>query len=356
MINNAMRQSPAAKKSPPRKHDKRRPIVKEQEQLYLIGKSADERNPNGNRLRSDVKDVRRAQTPLTVTANGTTAVWPIEWSGKVRGHSWVLKQGNAVEALATLRDNSVDCAVTSPPYFWLRDYGIEGQLGLEESVEDYVRSITGVMSQVFRVLKPDGLLFLNLGDTYYSGRGESHGRDTKSSKRRFGLRAVDRSGGLGINLQKKSAIGIPWRVTEKMCREKWILRSSIIWHRVKCLPEAVKDRPRRSYEFVFMFAKSRRYHFDRQPLIDKDVDEDVWTIPARPKSNGTLDTAPYPDELVERCIEVGCRRGGVVLDPFAGSGTTLRVALKKNRPAIGVELHPHYCAHIVAELSKLAGK
>jgi len=212
------------------------------------------------------------------------------------------------------------------------------------------------MSQVFRVLKADGLLFLNLGDTYYSGRGESHGHDTKSSKRRFGLRAVDRSGGLGINLQKKSAIGIPWRVTEKMCRENWILRSSIIWHRVKCLPEAVKDRPRRSYEFVFMFAKSRRYHFDRQPLIDKDVDEDVWTIPARPKSNGALDTAPYPDELVARCIDIGCKKGGVVLDPFAGSGTTLRVALKKDRPTIGVELHPHYCAHIVAELSKLAGK
>jgi DNA modification methylase len=162
---------------------------------------------------------------------------------------------------------------------------------------------------------------------------------------------VDKSGGLGINLQRKSAIGIPWRVAEKMCQKRWILRSSIIWHREKCLPEAVKDRPRRSYEFVFMFAKSRYYHFDRQPLIAKNIDEDVWTIPARPRNNGGIDTAPYPDELVERCIDIGCRDGGTVLDPFAGSGTTLRVALRKNRSAIGIELHPDFCAHIARELN-----
>jgi DNA modification methylase len=242
--------------------------------------------------------------------------------------------------------------ITSPPYFWLRNYGIDGQLGLEETVEEYVSGLNKVMSGVFRVLKPDGLLFLNLGDTYYSGKGESQGTDSKSSKRRFGLRAVDKSGGLGINLQRKSAIGVPWRVAERMCSSGWILRSSIIWHREKCLPEAVKDRPRRSYEFVFMFAKGRHYHFDRRPLVAKNVDEDVWTIAARPRLNGALDTAPYPDELVERCLDIGCREHGVVLDPFAGSGTTMRVALEKQRSTIGIELHPDYCVHIAAQLSR----
>jgi DNA modification methylase len=275
-----------------------------------------------------------------------------QWRGALaNGVTWLVKEGDAFEALQDIERNSIHCTITSPPYFWLRDYGVLGQIGLEDSVSGYVAAITHVMSQVFEVLRPDGLLFLNLGDTYYSGRGKSHGEDRKSTKRRFGLRAVDKGGGLGIGLQRKSAIGIPWRVAEEMCERGWILRSSIIWHREKCLPEAVKDRPRRSYEFVFMFAKSRYYYFNRQPLIDKDFDEDVWTIAARPKGNGSIDTAPYPDELVERCIDIGCRKNGIVLDPFAGSGTTLRVALRKDRSAIGIELNPQFCKHIVTELA-----
>lgn len=322
-----------------RGNTKRTPAVKEDEQLYLVPKSRS--RPHA----------RNGTSSPSAPHKKATKEWPLEWHGRnATGHTWTLKQGDAVQALGSIHDNSVDCAITSPPYFWLRNYGIDGQLGLEETVENYVTSLNKVMTEVFRVLKPDGLLFLNLGDTYYSGKGESQGKDSKSSKRRFGLRAVDKSGGLGINLQRKSAIGIPWRVAEKLCANRWILRSSIIWHREKCLPEAVKDRPRRSYEFVFMFAKGRHYYFDRDPLIAKDVDEDVWTIAARPRTNGALDTAPYPDELVERCIDIGCRPNGVVLDPFAGSGTTLRVALARQRSAVGIELHPKYCAHIATEL------
>lgn len=276
------------------------------------------------------------------------------WLGQTAANiPWTVLCGDALSVLQDLQADSFDCCVTSPPYFWLRDYGIEGQIGLEESVSNYVNAIADVMDQVQRTLLPDGLLFLNLGDTYYSGKGAAHGEDKKSTKRRFGLRAVDKSGGLDIGVQRKSMIGIPWRVAIEMMKRNWVLRSSIIWYREKALPEFVRDRPARNYEFVFMFAKSRFYYFDRENLRkDKNIDEDVWTIVPRPKAANGIDTAPFPDELVERCLSIGCKPTGTVLDPFAGSGTTLRVALQSGRPATGIELNPEFCEHIVKELSK----
>ena len=227
-----------------------------------------------------------------------------KWCGNLaRGANWTLYCGDARIAMQDIPDESISCIITSPPYYCLRDYGMEGQIGLEESVNAYIRVLCSVMDEAYRVLRKDGLLFLNLGDTYYSGKGKSHGNDPKSKKRRFGLRPVDKSGGLGIGIQRKSIIGVPWRVATEMMSRKWILRTPIIWHRDKALPESVKDRPRRSYEYVFMFAKDRFYYFNRQPLVDKDFDEDVWAILARPKANNGIDTAPYPDELVERCLE-----------------------------------------------------
>ena len=266
---------------------------------------------------------------------------------------WSLYCGQAAEALRLIDEASVDCVVTSPPYFWLRDYKVEGQIGLEDSVDDYLSAITAVMDEVFRVLKPSGTLFLNLGDTYYSGKGKSHGTDKKSSKRRFGLRAVDRSGGLGIGLKRKSVIGIPWRVATEMCKKDWVLRSPIIWHRTKSLPEEVHDRPARGYEFIFLFAKDRRYYFDKSRLPHDGGVEDVWSIPARPRLNGAKQTAPFPDELVEQCLAVGCPPGGVVLDPFCGSGTTMRVALRDGHPALGIELNEAFCEYIRSDLRKL---
>lgn len=261
------------------------------------------------------------------------------------GQNWQLYCGDALQCLRKIPDESVDCAITSPPYFWLRDYEIDGQIGLEETVNEYVTSITRVMHEVYRVLTKRGTLFLNIGDTYYSGRGKSHGTDGKSKKRRFGLRAVDRSGGLGIGLQKKSIIGIPWRVAFQMCQDNWVLRSPIIWHRDKCLPESVRDRPRRSYEFVLFFAKNRYYYFDKRPLETQNFDEDVWTIPPQKGSNG-IDTAPFPLELADRCLSIGCPPNGAVLDPFAGSGTTLVAALRAGRSAIGIDLKSEFCKYI----------
>lgn len=268
----------------------------------------------------------------------------------LEGCTWTLYQGDAIESLKLIETESVDCVVTSPPYFWLRDYGVEGQIGLEDTVEEYIVALNDVMTEVQRVLKKSGTVFLNIGDTYYSGKGKSHGVDRKSKKRRFGLRAVDKSGGLDVGFQRKSILGIPWRVSMRMCENGWVLRSPIIWHRDKCLPESVRDRPKRSYEFVFMFAKDRHYYFDKKPLKTQNIDEDVWTIPPRSRNNGKVDSAPFPDELVSRCLSIGCPPGGVVLDPFVGSGTTMHVALAIGHSTIGIELSPKFCQYILSTL------
>ncbi len=282
---------------------------------------------------------------------GSTTPPETEWHGEtLNGLRWSIYQGDAGKVLSGIVEETVHCVVTSPPYYWLRDYGVEGQIGLEETVEGYVDAVSGVMDQVKRALRKDGVLFLNIGDTYYSGKGKSHGTDKKSNKRRFGLRAVDKSGGLGIGIQRKSLIGIPWRVAIEMCSRGWVLRSPIIWHRENCLPEPVADRPSRSYEYVFMFVKDRHYYFNKQPLIDQKVEEDMWTIAARPKITNGLDTAPYPDELVQRCLEIGCPPSGLVLDPFLGGGTTARVALNMGHSVIGVDLKREFCLYSINKL------
>jgi DNA modification methylase len=273
-----------------------------------------------------------------------------KWAGSYCKNEWTLYCGDSATVLKKIKSETVNCIVTSPPYYSLRNYQIDGQIGLEETVQEYVDALCVVFDELYRVLKKDGLFFLNIGDTYYSGKGESQGVDRKSNKRRFGLRPVDKSGGLGIDIQRKSIIGVPWRVVLKMMSQKWILRAPIIWHRDKALPEAVKDRPRRSYEYIFMFAKDRKYYFNREKIEEQKFDEDVWTIPARPKPNGGIKTAPYPDELVQRCLDIGCADKGTVLDPFVGSGTTMRVSLQSGRDAIGIDLNPDFCKHILNEL------
>lgn len=295
-----------------------------------------------------------ASSSHQANANGTGRM-EVElcWSGTFKGNSWEIRCEDALTALRGMADGSVNCTITSPPYFWLRDYGMSGQIGLESTVDDYIQRLSDVLEEVLRVTHRNGILFLNIGDTYYSGKGKSQGTDQKSSKRRFGLRAVDKSGGLGMGLQRKSLIGIPWRVGLALMERGWVLRSTIIWHRQNCLPEAVKDRPSRSYEYIFMFAKDRRYFFDKQPLIDKQIDEDMWTIAARPKLASKLNTAPFPDDLVSRCLQIGCKKGGKVLDPFAGTGTTVRVALSNGFSAVGIDLNRKFCNYAVKQIGVL---
>ena len=275
-----------------------------------------------------------------------------KWCGESEdGVKWAVYNGPALDTLKELPDSSVNCVVTSPPYFWLRDYGVEGQIGMEDSISEYVLSITEIMCEVKRVLRQDGVAFFNIGDTFYSGKGESQGQDGKSKKRRFGLRAVDKSGGMGIGLQRKSLIGIPWRLATNFMENGWAVRSAIIWHRENRLPEHVHDRPGRSYEYIFLLAKARKYYFNKQPLVDKKIEEDMWTISPQPKAFGGLDTAPFPDELVKRCLEVGCPEQGVVLDPFLGSGTTIRVANQMNMSGLGIDLNREFCEYAASTLS-----
>lgn len=253
--------------------------------------------------------------------------------------------GDALEMLKTLPSDTFNVALTSPPYFWARDYGVSGQIGHEDSVEEYVTALADVFDEVKRVLHPDGVFYLNIGDTYYSGNGQPKGHDPKCGSRNFmrkKLRAVDRS---GWDIPKKSLIGIPWKVAFEMQRRGWTLRNEIIWNRGNAFVEPTAlDRPYRQHEHLFLFAKSRFYSFDRTALVDGQ--EDVWDIPIERKKRFEHN-APFPSELAKRCILTGSPLGGHVLDPFLGSGTTVDVARELGRNAVGIELNPEYTTAFV---------
>ncbi len=279
-------------------------------------------------------------TPSAESVAGTGA-------GVVASNRWVLHEGDSRIILPGLEQESVDCVVTSPPYYWQRDYDVAGQIGLESSILGYVDNLRTVFRGLRHVLKSDGTVFLNLGDTYYSAKGLPHGDDAKHRARRFGLRAVD---GPGLGLPRKSLIGIPWRVALALQQDGWTLRSAIAWVRTTAIPEpTARDRPWRTYEFVFLLAKGPRYYFNRDGL---GADEDVWVIePERKSMARGIHYAPYPRELVRRCLSIGCKPGGTVLDPFVGGGTTMDVALEMGYNTVGVELNPDFCELIRSKLS-----
>ncbi|MBV6872150.1 DNA-methyltransferase [Xanthomonas euvesicatoria] len=262
------------------------------------------------------------------------------------GNSAGLMHGNSAEMLKSLPSDIFNVAITSPPYFWVRDYGYDGQLGHEDSVTQYVNALMEVFDQVKRTLHPEGVFFLNIGDTYYSGNGQPHGSDPKCSSRNFlreKVRPVDKS---GWDIPKKSMIGIPWKVAFAMQERGWTLRSSIIWNRCNAFVEpTARDRPFRQYENLFMFSKNRFYSFDRSKLVE----EDVWNIPIE-RSRRANHNAAFPSELVRRCIDVASPPNGHVLDPFVGSGTTIFTALKNHRNVVGVDMSDHYVDYIQGEL------
>ena len=272
-----------------------------------------------------------------------------DWAGHTKDAvSWEVHRGDVRKVAEKLPAETFHCVITSPPYFWQRDYNVEGQIGKEARIEDYVIAIADAMDSVKRVMRRDGVLFLNLGDTYYSAKGQPKGVDKKNGARRFGLRAVDAS---GLGVPRKTVIGIPWRVSLEMIRRGWILRSPIVWQRNGTLPEpTAKDRPWRTYEMIFMFSKSPRYYFSRAAL---GKEEDIWNISSRPKNSKGVHSATFPDDLVDKCLRIGCPKGGTVLDPFVGSGTVLRVALKSLRPAVGIDLSERFCEHVVRELGTM---
>lgn len=250
---------------------------------------------------------------------------------------------DALVALQGLPSDTFHTVVTSPPYFWARDYGDDDQIGHEDSPEEYVEQLIKIFNEVKRVLHPEGVFYLNIGDTYYSGNGQPHGRDPRSPSRNFmrkKFRAVDKP---GWDIPKKSLIGIPWQVAFAMQKQGWTLRSDIIWNRINAFVEpTARDRPYRQYEHIFLFSKNRFYSYDRSAL---GAEEDVWTISIK-RGNEIDHSAAFPRELVKKCLLTGSPPGGYILDPFLGSGTTINVALDLGRHAIGIELNAKYVQEV----------
>jgi site-specific DNA-methyltransferase (cytosine-N4-specific) len=365
-------------------------------------------------------------------------------------HDVTLWQGDVLDVLPTLPAESVNCVVTSPPYYGLRDYGtgtwegggadcahakplgdsplnanfnerwgnssgqrkqetaktqqfrdvcglcgarrVDQQIGLEASPAEYVETMRAVFAEVRRVLRPDGVLWLNLGDSYYSGRGNpgEGDVDTKQPARRGWIRTLDKPGQDWA--KPKDLLGIPWRVAFALQDDGWTLRNDVIWAKPNAMPESVTDRLSTRHEHVFLFSKSRRYWFDLDPIREAAATADragprrsyapgsassmregehqpmrgpfaglplneagrnpgdVWTIATQPYPGAHF--ATFPPELARRCIAAGCPPDGAVLDPFTGSGTTLMVARRLLRKSVGIELNSAYCELIVDRIGQ----
>lgn len=324
--------------------------------------------------------------------------------------SFVIYPGDVREVLSCLPDESVQCCVTSPPYFGLRDYGMDEQLGLETNPHEYVASMVAVFAALRRVLRDDGTLWLNLGDSYARNGGTPGGGNREllhmnNTQRR--MTSVPR----GCDLKAKDLVGIPWHVAFALRADGWYLRSDIIWSKPNPMPESITDRPTKAHEYMFLFAKSSKYYYDHEAVKEpyapgslerylypfggskneeladtprgktrmvgmreykgqatKDYDgagaqnpsdtkrrimesmaagggrnrRTVWTIPTQPYRGAHF--ATFPEKLVEPCILAGSKPGDLVLDPFAGSGTTGAVACRLGREFVGIELNPDYIA------------
>lgn len=258
--------------------------------------------------------------------------------------------GDALECLRQLPDKCVQCCVTSPPYYNLRDYGVDGQIGLEDTPEKYIEKLVDVFGEVKRVLKNDGTCWVNIGDSYAAGgRGENrHHREKMSIKTSIG-QSLGPKKPTG-DLKKKDLIGIPWMLAFALRSNGWYLRSEIIWHKLNAMPESVTDRPSKAHEQIFLLSKSQKYYYDADAIKEKSIlggsiDEfrnkrSVWSLPTIPYTGSHF--AVFPPLLIEPCILAGSQSGDLILDPFFGSGTTGEVALKHGRKVIGIELNPEY--------------
>lgn len=284
--------------------------------------------------------------------------------------------GDALEQLRTLPDGSANMICTSPPYYGLRCYGVDGQYGLEATPAEYVETMRRLFAEARRVLAEDGTLWLNLGDSYVcspkGSESKTNGLDGRSNHRTTPAGSGGKNGG---GLTAKQLLGIPWRVAFALQDDGWLLRNEIIWSKPNAMPESVRDRLSNRHEHLFLFAKSPRYWFDLDAIREphtaperkagarafraRDLNHertatgaytgpdargrnpgDVWKIATRPYPQAHF--AVFPLDLPLRAIKAGCRPGGTVLDPFSGSGTTGAAARQLGRKYIGIDLNPAY--------------
>lgn len=320
--------------------------------------------------------------------------------------AWELLQGDCLEVLKTLPEESVHTCVTSPPYWGLRDYGVDGQLGLEPTPEEYVANIVEVFREVKRVLRKDGTLWLNLGDCYNSPNAHRGTSSRYGGSRDKYINDLIQHGALNTGVTKtlkpKDLVGQPWRVAFALQADGWYLRSDIIWAKPNPMPESVTDRPTKAHEYIFLLSKSERYYYDteaiREPMAKSSekrgpVDfggkkgrhysppstdpnyrngheqwgrtydyrvsnadgnrnkRTVWTVATHPFPEAHF--ATFPPKLIVPCILAGCPDEGTVLDPFAGAGTTLFVSEQLGRNSIGIELNPDYCKIIERRMNSI---
>jgi len=283
-----------------------------------------------------------------------------------------------------LDDKSVNCCVTSPPYWALRDYGNESQIGLEQTPDEYVEQLVQVFREVRRVLRDDGTLWLNLGDSYVGGRKKENAIAFPKSTLQGGKATQNSAAKVTHSpdhkLSLKNLIGIPWRVAFALQADGWFLRQDIIWHKPNPMPESVTDRCTKAHEYIFLLSKMPNYYYDPQSIAEKTTGSDkariranafkkvsgmggafggghrggspiirsdgtrnkrsVWSVPSKPYLGAHF--AAYPPDLIRPCILAGCPPGGVVLDPFCGSGTTGEVSIQHGRSFVGVEINPDF--------------
>lgn len=305
--------------------------------------------------------------------------------------------GDAYRLIKRIPDNRINCIVTSPPYWGLRDYGVDGQIGLEQSPELYVRKLVLLFREMRRTLTTDGSVWLNIGDSFY-GSGKAHGQtdfsNSKQGTNSGSLVGLTQAKPYSLlkhsSLKPKDQIGIPWRVALALQADGWYLRSDIIWHKPNPMPESVLDRPTRAHEYIFLLTKSPDYYYNhvavKEDCVSSDKDKErmknneqrqtskyegdvdqrlsgsgskikhqatvgngikrnrrsVWTIATSNFKDAHF--ATFPEKLVEPCVLAGCPKGGVVLDPFTGSGTVGVVAERLGRKFIGFELNEEYAA------------
>ena len=245
--------------------------------------------------------------------------------------------GDASKVLRRFPTGVFQAAVTSPPYWSLRDYEIEGQIGLETSLPAYITRLVSVFQEVHRVLRDDGVLWLNMGDSYTSG-----GRTWRAPDKKNPVRAMDVRPPTPEGLKPKDLIGVPWRLAFALQDAGWYLRSDTVWNKPNCQPESVKDRPTRSHEYLFLFSKSERYYYDNSAVRGPGGRNlrTVWDINTEPYADAHF--ATFPPGLIEPCIALTSQSGDLIIDPFVGSGTTGLVARKLARRFVGIELNPSY--------------